>query len=127
MTYATLMVHLELGRPERRLAARRRRDMAARFEARVIGIAACRPMQMYYAEGYGGNLIEQDRDELTAEIATAEAEFRLAVQSTVTRVEWRSTAACDRVVDFLAREARAADLVLTGVASRATCSTRRAP
>jgi nucleotide-binding universal stress UspA family protein len=115
MTYATLMVHLELGRSNTGLL-RVAGDLAARFEARVIGVAACQPMPMYYADGYSGDMIEQDRVEMAREIKAAEDEFRRALHGAVTEIEWRSTVAFGLVADYLAAEARAADLVLTGVA-----------
>jgi nucleotide-binding universal stress UspA family protein len=116
MTYATLMVHLELGRSNASLL-RVASDLARRFEASVIGIAACQPMPMYYADGYSGDMIVQDRAEMAREIKAAEDEFRSVLQDAAADVEWRSTVDFGLVADYLAREARAADLVLTGVAS----------
>jgi nucleotide-binding universal stress UspA family protein len=116
MTYATLMVHLELGRSNAgllRVAA----DLAGRFQAGVIGVAACQPMPMYYADGYSSDMLEQDRVEMGKEIRAAEDEFRTAMHGAVADLEWRSTVAFGLVADYLANEARAADLVLTGVAT----------
>ena len=42
MSYATLMVNLDVGRPNKEclhIAG----ELAARFEARLIGVAGCRP------------------------------------------------------------------------------------
>jgi nucleotide-binding universal stress UspA family protein len=116
MTYATLMVHLELGRSNAGLL-RVAGDLARRFEAGIIGIAACQPMPMYYADGYSGAMIEEDRVEMAREIKATEEEFRSVLQGAVADVEWRSTVAFGLVADYLACEARAADLVLTGVAT----------
>ena len=115
MTYSTLMVHLELGRSNAALL-QAALDFAGRFKSEVIGIAACRPMQVYYAEGYSGDLVEQEQKELDEEIAAAQAEFRSALSSKVEHLGWRSTAGYGLVTEFLAHEARSADLVLTGVA-----------
>jgi nucleotide-binding universal stress UspA family protein len=115
MTYATLMVHLELGRSNAGLL-RVAGDLAGRFSSAVIGVAACQPMPMYYADGYSGDMIEQDRLEMAREIKVAEDEFRGALQGAVADIEWRSTVSFGLVADYLASEARAADLVLTGVA-----------
>ena len=115
MTYSTLMVHLELGRSNALLldvAA----DFAKRFQSAVIGIAGCQPMQMYYAEGYSGDIVVQEQKGIDEEINAAESEFRSMLSSKVDHLEWRSTAAYGPVLEFLAHEARAADLVLTGVA-----------
>ena len=115
MTYSSLMVHLELGRSNAALL-QAALDVARRFESEVIGIVGCQPMQLYYADGYGGDIAEQEQDGIDDEIKAAEAEFRSALSSKVGRLVWRSSSAYAPVVEFIAREARAADLVLTGVA-----------
>ncbi len=115
MTYSTLMVHLELGRSNGVLLGVAV-DFAKRFQSAVIGIAGCQPMQMYYAEGYSGDIVAQEQKGIDEEIKAAESEFRSTLSSKVDRLEWRSTAAYGPVLEFLAHEARAADLVLTGIA-----------
>ena len=115
MTYSTLMVHVELGQSNAALLDAAV-DVAKRFRSAVIGVTGCQPMQAYYAEGYSGDVAEQEQKEIDDAIKTAEAEFRLALSPKVDHVEWRSTCAYGPVLDFLAHEARAADLVLTGVA-----------
>jgi nucleotide-binding universal stress UspA family protein len=115
MTYLTLMVHLELGRSNAGLLGAAV-DLSKRFGSKVIGIAGCPPMQTYYAEGYMGDIAEQEQKAIHEEIKAAEAEFRSAMSSKVDHLEWRSTAEYGRLLDFIAHEARSADLVLTGVA-----------
>jgi nucleotide-binding universal stress UspA family protein len=115
MTYSTLMVHLELGRSNAALL-QAAVDFARRFDSKIIGVAGCQPMRMYYAEGYMGDIVEQGQKALEEEISAAEAEFRSTLASKVDQLEWRSTTGYGPVLDFLAHEARAADLVLTGVA-----------
>jgi nucleotide-binding universal stress UspA family protein len=125
VTYATLMVHLELGHLNGGLL-QIAGDLAERFHAGVIGIAACQPMQIAYGDGYvPGDFIEQDREEIEREIKTAEAEFRSALQTRVGTLEWRSTAMFASLADYLAREARSADLLITGVASPALLDASR--
>ena len=117
MSYSTLMVHLQLGCSNTgvlQIAA----DLAQRSHAGVIGIAACQPMVMFYGDGFvSGDVYEQDRKELDKEMKHAEAEFRSALQHCGGKVEWRSTVVFALLSDYLAREARSADLVITGVAS----------
>lgn len=115
MTYSTLMVHLELGRSNKVLLEVAL-DFAKRFHSAVIGIAGCQPMQIYYAEGYGGDMVAQEQKRIDEDIHAAESEFRSALSSKVDHLEWRSTSAYGPVLGYLAHEARAADLVLTGVA-----------
>jgi nucleotide-binding universal stress UspA family protein len=115
MTYATVMAHLELGRRNADLLDIAG-DLADRFHAGVIGIAACQPMRIVQGDGYvPGEIIEQDREELETEIRAAEQEFHDALASRVTRLEWRSTVTFDPLADYLAREARSADLMITCV------------
>ncbi len=115
MTYSTLMVRLELGRSNTTLL-QVAVDFARRFDSEVIGIAGCQPMQTYYAEGYRADVIGQEQKGIDDEIKAAEAEFRAAVSSQVKHIGWRCSSTYDPVIEFLAHEARAADLVLTGVA-----------
>jgi hypothetical protein len=59
-----LMVHLELARSnvEVLLTAG---GLAAKLDARIVGIAACQPMQWAYGDGYsGGTAIVDCQDEL---------------------------------------------------------------
>lgn len=117
MTYGTLMVHLELGRSNAGLL-QIAGDLAERFHASVIGIAACQPMQIVYGDGFiSGDIYEQDRQELDKEMKAAEAEFRSALQTRAVTLEWRSTVMFTLLSDYLAREARSADLIITGIAS----------
>ncbi len=115
MTYSTLIVHLDVGSSNAgrlRVAV----DLADRFQASVVGIAGCQPMQVVYADGYvSGELIEDDVKAKEKEIAAAEAEFRGAFQKRPNALEWRSTVTIDPLSDFIACEARSADFVITGV------------
>ena len=115
MTYSTLMVHLDVGSSN---AGRLRvaGDLADRFGAGVVGIAAAQPMQVVYADGYvSGGIIEDDVKAKEKEIAAAEAEFRSAFQKRTNKLEWRSIVTIDPLSDFIASEARSADVVITGI------------
>jgi nucleotide-binding universal stress UspA family protein len=111
------MVHLELRRSNAGLL-QVVGALAERFNAGVIGIAAGKPMQVAYNEGYvPQDLIEKDREEIEKELKEAEADFRRALQTHVGTVEWRSTVTYAPLADYLARETRSADLIITGVGS----------
>ncbi len=119
MTYSTLMVHLQLGQSNARLL-----QVAAGLaqrQAGVIGIAACQPMQVLYVEGayVPADMFEQDRAQHEADTEAAEAEFRAAFQGHGGLLEWRSTVTSAPLSDYLAHEARSADLFVTGVTSGA--------
>ncbi len=115
MTYSTLMVHLELGRANTTLL-QVAGDLAQCMAASAIGIATCQPMSIVYSDGYvAADVIDLDRAELEQEINDAEAEFRAALQSRAGTLEWRSLITYEPLSDFLVREARNADLIVTGV------------
>jgi nucleotide-binding universal stress UspA family protein len=113
MTYATMMVHLQPGQSNSGLL-QVAGDLAERFHASVIGIAACQPIQVAYNDIYiSGDLIEQDREEIQSELQEAEAEFRSALHNRGSSLAWRSALSVTSVADYLAREVRSADLLIT--------------
>ena len=115
MTYATLLAHLELGRSNAGLL-KVVGDLAARFDAAVIGAVACQPVQMLYGDGFlAGEVIEQDRAEIARDIQAAEAEFQSALHGRANGLEWRSLVTYSPLADYFVREARCADLIVTGL------------
>src|SRR3954452_16129121 len=95
MSYATLMVHLDLDRSNDtrlRIAG----ELAARFDARLIGVAAGDiQAPLYFAEGnIASDLLEQEQAWLKSRIADREAEFRSVLTPLagrldgLTAVEW---------------------------------------
>jgi nucleotide-binding universal stress UspA family protein len=113
MEYATLMVHLELeSENDARLALTG--ELAERFDATVIGIAACdHTPPPYYTNGsFVQSLIAQDRENLTKRMKELEERFRAALRHRSGKLEWRGALA--RPTEYVAREARAADLIITG-------------
>ena len=117
MTYATLMVHLQVGQPNGPVLAAAA-GLAEQFDARVIGVAACQPMQLIYSDGYvAGDAYEQDRKEKDREVAAAEAAFRAAFRDRSNVLEWRSTITLASSCAWVADQARSADLIVTGVAA----------
>jgi nucleotide-binding universal stress UspA family protein len=115
VTYKTFMVHTEPGRSNANLLLATA-DFAERFDASVMGVALCQPMRIVYSEGYvPGELIQQDREQREKELAEAEAEFNDALRTRVRSLDWRSAVTDEPLSDYLAREARGADLLITGV------------
>lgn len=114
MEYKTLMVHLELNGDNEgvlRIAG----DLAERFKARVIGIAAAQPVKILYDEGCtAGEVMAEDQAEIDKELNACVAQFRQALEGRANGLEWRSTVAFDRLEDYIAEQARAADLIITG-------------
>jgi nucleotide-binding universal stress UspA family protein len=114
MTYSTVMVHLDVGSSNENLL-RVTADLAQRFKANVIGIAACQPMPIIYSgANMPGELIEVDRVEMDRETRETEAGFRTALRDKVPDLGWRSTESLVSLSEYVAQEARAADLLITG-------------
>lgn len=115
MMFASLMVRLLPGASNDAvldLAA----DLAGRLGARrVIGIAACQPLQVYGGpEAYvPQDLIDRDIAQVEGDLGHAEERFRARLGKTAA-VEWRSTITNRGLADYIAYQARAADLLITG-------------
>src|ERR1700756_4146394 len=111
MNTATLMVHVELGRKNTALLALAR-DLAERLGAGVIGQALCQPMRILYSDGYvPDDIMENDRQQIDQEMKAAEAEFRGVFGPAAI---WRGMVTSMSLAAELAREARCADLIITG-------------
>jgi nucleotide-binding universal stress UspA family protein len=112
MPYPTLLLHMALGQAnEARLASTR--YLAERFDALVIGAAACDPQPPASVEGlYPPDVIVADRGYAQEQLETAEAEFRRGFAGRQNRIEWRGAFAPP--APYLAAQSRAADLVVTG-------------
>lgn len=125
MAYTSLMVQLEPGRSNAAVL-QASAQLAERFGAHVIGIAVCRPMQMVYGEAYmSGELIEQEKKQMQADVDAAEAEFRCVLGAHATGLEWRSMVMFAPLADFVAHEARSVDLVVTGSGTRDSLDSSR--
>ena len=114
MTFSTIMVNLELGSANTRVL-----DVAAgfaeRFGASVIGVAACNPMPVLYTDGYyvDNAAINENRARTEADIQAAEQEFHAALQGRARSAGFRSGVMLEPPADFVAREARSADIIVT--------------
>jgi nucleotide-binding universal stress UspA family protein len=113
MNYKTVMVGLALDRPNN-ACLRVAGDIAERFGARIIGVAASdlRP-PMYFAEGaLAQQLLDDEAAAVEKRLSELETEFRAAVENRATTVEWRSTRGLP--VPYLLQQARAADILVIG-------------
>ncbi len=112
MTYATIMVYVELGRggaKHAKLAA----DLASRCEAALIGMAAAVPTDMPVFQARPSEILTltQDTARLVSRLGDTKVQF-LAGTREVPRVSWRE--GFDFPTEALLREARAADLIVIG-------------
>jgi len=113
MDYKTVMVGLALDRSND-ACLRVAGDLAERFGARIIGVAASdiRP-PMYFADGdFAQKLLDQEAAAIERRLSELEAEFRAAVERRATALEWRSARALP--VPYLLQQARAADILVIG-------------
>jgi nucleotide-binding universal stress UspA family protein len=113
MTYTTLMVHFDLddsNDARLRIAG----DLAQRFDASVIGIAACeRSAPLYFAEGtFAQELADREQADISNRLRAAEERFSNMLKGRAKSIEWRSAIALP--TPYIVKEARAADLIITG-------------
>ena len=113
MTYATAMVSLALDQPNEALLEVTG-QLAAQFSAKVIGVAAAMfSPPMYFLDGTASQqLIDEGEAAIRKQLAGLESRFRAAMHGCARDVEWRQ--AMEVPARHIAREARAADLVLVG-------------
>ena len=111
MSYATVMVHVdvagEMGAHVKVAAA-----LADRFHARLIGISGWAPTSIFLAEEALQDPIPSTSplQEMKSILAIKGQQFEAAFRTDSRAVEWRS--GLDFPSDYIAREARAADLLV---------------
>lgn len=113
MTYATVMVSLaldQLNTARLQVAG----ELAERFEAHIVGIAAARfAPPLYFTDGAEAQrLIHQEEGSVKRRLADLEAQFRAATRARGGRVEWRS--ATDFPTRYVLAQARCADIIISG-------------
>jgi len=109
MSYATLMVYVDVeGKLDGRVSVAA--DLARRFDAHLIGIASGAPISVVLGEDAEAAAETPQLRDLAALLGEKAQQFRAIVGSSSRRVEWRSVVGLQ--ADVVAREARAADLVI---------------
>ena len=113
MTYAAVMVSLALDRSNDaclEIAG----QLAERFKARVIGIAAGEfSPPLYFTTGeQAQQVIDRSQTAIRNRIAEVEAQFRAGMQNRAAALEWRC--AEDFPTRFIVQQARAADIIVAG-------------
>jgi len=126
MNYKTVMVGLALDR-RNDACLRVAGDLAERFGARIIGVAASdiRP-PMYFADGdFAQKLLDEEAAAIERRLSELEAEFRAAVERRATALEWRSARAFP--MPYLLQQARAADILVIGARQETLVDPSSAP
>ena len=113
MSYATVMVHVDVARemgPHVKVAG----ELADRFHARLIGISGWAPTSVFLAEEALGDPIPSTSplQEMKSILDVKGQQFEAAFRTDNRAVGWRS--GLDFPSDYIAREARAADLLVIG-------------
>ncbi|MEO8314509.1 MAG: hypothetical protein ABI645_06900 [Pseudomonadota bacterium] len=125
MNCGTLMVYMGLSRPNDELL-RVAVDLACRLQAGVIGIAARQPARVGVGDGFVfWDHSSGDHYRVCNEFKNAESEFRSALECRVRSLEWRSTAMCASIADYVAYEMRHADMLLIGIDADVLNASRR--
>src|SRR4051794_226093 len=109
--YSTIMVPMDL-RPETIRRAKLATELAYRFSARLIGIAAEEIKAPPYFEEAGAaveSIMELQTRQATKQLAEAEAVFK-GVTGTRNRIEWRQALASPTA--HVLEQARATDLIV---------------
>ncbi|MES1148459.1 MAG: universal stress protein [Bradyrhizobium guangdongense] len=113
MTYATVMVSLAVDQAnEGRLQVAG--ELAERFEAAVIGVAAAQyAPPLYFADGAAAQkVIDEGEASVKQRLADLETQFRGATRNRGGHVEWRG--AVDFPVRHILQQARCADIIVSG-------------
>ncbi len=112
MSYTSLMVHQNLGGAKDsrlQIAA----ELAHRFDAKLIGVASSDPNPPAYGNGaFVAGLVSELRRQIETNLKSAAERFRAAAEGTARETEWRQAFA--KPTDYVAGEARAADLIIAG-------------
>ena len=88
-------------------------ELADRFKSEVIGVTAGLPAVAIYADAMiAPSVLEIADQQLNQAIGHCETRFRSALKDSGRPLQWRSAVAYP--ADFLAAEARAADLLVVG-------------
>jgi nucleotide-binding universal stress UspA family protein len=120
------MVGLALDRPND-ACLRVAGDIAERFGARIIGVAASdlRP-PMYFAEGdFAQKLLDEEASAIERRLSELEAEFRASVEKRATALEWRSARTFP--VPYMLQQVRAADILVIGARAETLVDPNAAP
>lgn len=116
MSYKTIMVHLHIG-DANTAVLNVAKTVAERFNAKVIGVLVGQQTQIIYGRGYAMmDFFDLEESQLVKEVNETEALFLNTFKGYTAGIEWRSKITREPMIDYIASEARCADLIITGIA-----------
>jgi nucleotide-binding universal stress UspA family protein len=118
MTYASILINAESDSPSVDARIALAASLARRFKARLIGIAAASVQSLPAVGATGtvmvdGERLQAEQERVAADLSAAGAAFLARPDISGIECEWRSANAYVPA-EILAREARAADLIVVG-------------
>ncbi len=113
MNHPTLLCHVDVSSDNRDVLAVTA-DLAATTGAAVIGVAACQPIQPLDTLPIAPELLEADLTEIKRATRQAEQRFRTYLGDKVRHLSFRASTTYQALDDYIARQARAADYIVTG-------------
>jgi nucleotide-binding universal stress UspA family protein len=118
MSYATVMVSLTVDQSNEAVLEVAG-QLAEKFDARVIGIAAAvlGPPPYFMASDFAQDFVDQGEASIRKRMAEIEVQFRAAMNGRTRDVEWRCS--LELPARYIVREARAADIVVAASAGEA--------
>lgn len=112
MSYRTLMTVPTLGRSNAHLMEATV-SLARRLDARILGLAACRPIQCVCQDyAIPASVFAEDRKQIERQIEKAELEFRSAMAGLNRAVDWTAHTCLEPLAALIAEQAVSADLIL---------------
>ena len=118
MSYATVMVSLTVDQSNEAVLEVAG-QLAEKFDARVIGIAAAvlSPPPYFMAGDFAEDFVDQGEASIRKRMAEIEEQFRAGMNGRTKDVEWRCS--LELPAPYIVREARAADIVVATSAGEA--------
>lgn len=117
MNYRSLLAHLCVGRDNTNVLAMSA-QLAGLFGAQVTGIAGAR-LTPPFTEVPVADMMEYERQAAETSLKALEDDFRKAFAGHGNRLSWCTQCDYEPIGDFVARQARSADLIVTGPESKA--------
>lgn len=112
MSYKSIFAHASVGHDNRNVFSVSG-QLAELFGAQITGISGARLTRPFSEVPVVADTMQYEREAAEKALSRAEQDFRAAFRDSGIKLSWRSCCDFWPVADFLAQEARAADLIVT--------------